>query len=583
MKSIFNLKSIKGKLLITSVLLLTIPIIVLGFLSYDKAKASLDEQGAKRLETSVKMTIEMIDALQKDVERGTLSLEEAQERVKATILGAKESDGRRPINHNIDLGEYGYIFVLNDDGLLLAHPDIEGENVWEEVDSKGVRFGQEMIAAGNSGGGITYYEWEHPANESRHEPKVTYSEVDPHWGWVVNGSTYMTDFNEEANSIMYSIIFVIVITLIIGLSVIIVMTNKIANPIQLVSEQMDEIADGNLTLEPIMIKSKDEIGQLANSLNRMQEGLRNILGNLSIASSSMASQSEELNQAAFEVSDGAIQMTNTMEELATGSESQANRSSDIATMMQEFTEQIDDVGSNGEQVQKSSNAVLDMTERGRELMDTSTKQMDSIDHIVHDAVVKVEGLDTHSQEISELVSIIQDIAEQTNLLALNAAIEAARAGEHGQGFAVVADEVRKLAEQSSSSVTDITNIVDRIQSESSIVSSSLRNGYSEVEEGMKHIRNTSQTFMEINEYVNEMVANINGMTNNLTQIVSNSQNMNEAVEDIAAVSEESAAGVEEMTATTEQTNAAMEEVANSSENLAQLAEELNDLVEGFRI
>lgn len=583
MRSIFNLKSIKGKLLITSVLLLTIPIIVLGFLSYDKAKSSLDEHGAKRLETSVKMTIEMIDALHKDVEKGTLSLEEAQERVKETVLGVRGPDGTRAINSNIDLGEYGYIFILSQDGVQLAHPDIEEQSVWDVEDSSGVKFGQAMIEIGNNGGGITYYEWEHPADENRVEPKVTYSEADPHWGWIVNGSTYMTDFNEEANSIMYSIIFVIGITLVVGLPAIILITNKIANPIQLVSEQMDEIADGNLTLEPIMIKSKDETGQLANSLNRMQEELRSILGNLSIASNSMASQSEELNQAAIEVSDGAIQMTRTMEELATGSESQANRSSDIATMMQGFAEQIDDVGSNGEQVQKSSNIVLDMTDRGRELMDTSTKQMESIDDIVHDAVIKVEGLDAHSQEISELVSIIHDIAEQTNLLALNAAIEAARAGEHGQGFAVVADEVRKLAEESSNSVTDITNIVNRIQSESSIVSSSLRNGYSEVEEGMKHIRNTSQTFIEINEYVNEMVANINGMTDNLVQIVSNSQNMNEAVEDIAAVSEESAAGVEEMTATTEQTNAAMEEVANSSENLAQLAEELNGLVEEFRL
>src|SRR5690625_7272485 len=100
-----------------------------------------------------------------------------------------------------------------------------------------------------------------------------------------------------------------------------------------------------------------------------------------------------------------------------------------------------------------------MTNDGSLLMESSTKQMAIIDQIVHEAVEKVEGLDVHSQQISELVSVIQDIADQTNLLALNAAIEAARAGEHGQGFAVVADEVRKLAEEVSFSVTDITIIV----------------------------------------------------------------------------------------------------------------------------
>src|SRR5690625_7419979 len=89
-------------------------------------------------------------------------------------------------------------------------------------------------------------------------------------------------------------------------------------------------------------------------------------------------------------------------------------------------------------------------------MSTSTNHMKRIDQIVQDAVEKVEGLDRHSQEISELVLMIKDIAEQTNLLALNAAIEATRAGEHGQGFAVVAVEVRKLAEEYSNSVDQIT-------------------------------------------------------------------------------------------------------------------------------
>ena len=104
-----------------------------------------------------------------------------------------------------------------------------------------------------------------------------------------------------------------------------------------------------------------------------------------------------------------------------------------------------------------------MTHVGSQLMLGSTKQMKTIDEIVKGSVQNVQNLNVDSQEISKLVVVIKDIADQTNLLALNAAIEAARAGEHGRGFSVVAEEVRKLAEQTAASVTEITGIVENIQ------------------------------------------------------------------------------------------------------------------------
>src|SRR5690606_31985558 len=148
---------------------------------------------------------------------------------------------------------------------------------------------------------------------------------------------------------------------------------------------------------------------------------------------------------------------------------------------------------------ETTHTVLEMTERGSELMVSSLKQMQTIDQTMTEAVKMVEGLDEHTSRISELVAIIQDIAEQTNLLALNAAIEAARAGEHGQGFAVVAEEVRKLAEQSAESVTNITKIVEDVQKESNRVVDSLKEGYKEVERGSAQINETEKTFHEIQQ------------------------------------------------------------------------------------
>lgn len=582
MRSFIKFNTIQSKLIVISLSLLLIPLVTLGVISFNKAKTTLDESGAKRLEYSVEMTIEMIEALNKEVEKGNISLDEAQEKVKVALLGEKDAEGNRPINANLDIGENGYTYIIDQDGFLVAHPNIEGENIREVEDNNGVYFGQEQIQLGNEGGGLHYYEWPLP-NSDELERKVNYIKTDPHWNWVIAASTYMSDFNAPANSILTTIFILTSITLIVGILIIWIFANRISKPIYQVSEYLNKMAEGDLSQEQLVIHSNDETGHLANALNQMQEGLRSLVGNIINASESMTSSSEELTQASHEVSEGTEQMSMTMEELASGSETQANRASNIATMTGSFLVKVEEANKDGEHVQQASEHVLEITEQGRDLMNTSTKQMDVVDNIVHDAVEKVEGLDAHSQEISKLVSVIQDIAEQTNLLALNAAIEAARAGEAGQGFSVVADEVRKLAEESADSVTDITEIVNRIQAESSMVASSLREGYQEVEEGTNHIMTTGETFSEIENAITDMGNNINRVSENLVDIVENSEELNSSIEDIAAISEESAAGVEEATATTEETSATMQEVAGSSEELANLAEKLNEMVSQFKL
>src|SRR5690625_7406905 len=112
-----------------------------------------------------------------------------------------------------------------------------------------------------------------------------------------------------------------------------------------------------------------------------------------------------------------------MEELATGATAQATAARDLSSTMVTFTSKGGEVNQNSDRIQQSSQEVLEMTNKDNQLMDISTKQMGVIDGIVHQAVEKVEGLDVHAQEISELVAVIQDIASHTNLLALNAAIE----------------------------------------------------------------------------------------------------------------------------------------------------------------
>jgi len=182
-------KSIKTKLIAFSLLLLMIPLVVLGFFSYQQSKTNLEMVGKENLKNSVEMTIVMIEQLNKEVQAGKIPLTEAQEKVKVAILGEKDAEGKRPINKNIKLGENGYIFIVDQEGKSIAHPSIEGSNVWEEQDSNGVKYIQDAIKVGNKGGGFVTYDWKMPDSEKL-EQKEIYAETEPNWGWTISASTY---------------------------------------------------------------------------------------------------------------------------------------------------------------------------------------------------------------------------------------------------------------------------------------------------------------------------------------------------------------------------------------------------------
>ncbi|MBS4192575.1 methyl-accepting chemotaxis protein [Bacillus sp. FJAT-49705] len=374
----------------------------------------------------------------------------------------------------------------------------------------------------------------------------------------------------------------VIITTILSFVLAYFMITPIIKSINHLRVRSTEYAKGDLS-QSININRKDEIGELAGTMTAMQRNLNHLIRSAATASKSVMGHSHKLRHSSNEIMEGSVQIASTMQELSSGAEAQARSASELAEKMSYFEGQIKKSSENGSEAVKSSNEVQLMTKNGSKEMDTSLQNMKKINVTMKNAVTKVIELDNQTKEISKLVQVIKDIAEQTNLLSINAAIEAARAGEHGKGFAVVADEVGKLSKQVSSSIFDITNIVEKIQLESTDVVQTLQSGYNDVECSTRQMETTGQSFFEIEQSMNNTVSQINDIGYYLSQINDNSYEMAQYIEKVASITEESAAGVEEVSASIQQSTTSVEGINISVNQLYELANELNKQITKFKI
>ncbi|MFC8687395.1 methyl-accepting chemotaxis protein [Brevibacillus porteri] len=575
--------SLRTKLVLLCLLLLAIPSLNIGIQGYYSASYSLDDMGSRILKNNVNLTIEMIDVLQKQVEAGKISKEDAQEQVKIHILGPKQSDGTRSINKNIDTGASGYMFVLDEKGVMLASPSIEGKNQWDAKDPDGIFFTQEMIKRGQEGGGFTYYQWSKPAEPDILYPKIAYSKLEPHWGWIVSASSYMEDFNAPADEVLSDLMLVLGIFLILGFVVSWYASGFISKPISLVTKRVKEIADGDLSGKDIVIKNRDEIGQLVHDVTHMTENLRQLISRVRISSLHVASTSEELTASAEQTSKATEQIAVTMQEIALGAEDQSKTIDGTVKTINDMSSRLQQIASSSEQVSLTVDTANMLVSSGNEAIDGAIAQMNSISTTVHELADSIKMLGHRSSEISKIVEVITSIAEQTNLLALNAAIEAARAGEHGRGFAVVANEVRILAEQSAKSTQQIKDLISAIQVDTNKAVYVMETTTSEVSAGIEVVHEASKAFQEILSGTTEVARQIQQVTTATHHMTTGAEQAVHSIETIATTAETTAFGTQNISAAAEQQLASMEEISSSAASLSKMADELHESIQQFKV
>jgi len=575
--------SLRMKLMLVTLLLMAAPLCALGYAVNETVQTETDAMLEEQLRSNVKLAIEAIGLLQAQVASNALTLEQAQEQISEMLLGPSQADGTRPINKNIDMGEHGYFFVLDEQGVALAHPSREGQSLWEEQ-ADGVFFIQDMVAKAKAGGGFTLYDWPLPDGaDAEKATKITYSEQDPHWGWIVSAGSYLQDFNAGQRRIQEEIVTTLAAALVVGAAAAIAFAVYLSRPLLQVSARLRRIAQGELDAEPLRIARRDETGQLASDTNAMADQLRKLVKQVAEGASEVLDASSRFAASAAESALATRSVAASIGEIAQGADSQSSAAAQSARAMEEMTSGVQRIAETSAVAYEASVQATSTAEAGGETVGRAVQQIEKAVASVRDLAATIHGLERRSAEIESILQLISDISRQTNLLSLNAGIEAARAGEHGRGFGVVAGEIKKLAEQSSRSADDIRGVVEQIRGEIRSAAASMEASEREVREGAELVYRTGESFRTIDDAARRVLRQVEETTAAAQQMSAGSEEIAASIQEIADISSRSAAGTQEISAASEEQLAVVESMEQSAGALAALARRLKEATAGFKL
>jgi len=304
---------------------------------------------------------------------------------------------------------------------------------------------------------------------------------------------------------------------------------------------IEKFAEGDLSIL-LDIEKDDDMGRLFKGFNNAVGKIRNLLTEVIAAIDATASASN--------------QISGSTEEIAAGAQEQSSQTTEVASAIEEMTKTIIETTTHSSNAAESAKKAGSIAHEGGLVVEETITRIIRVAEAVKISSQKVATLGKNSEQIGEIVQVINDIADQTNLLALNAAIEAARAGEQGRGFAVVADEVRKLAERTTKATKEIAEMIKQIQKDTFAAVETMNEGTEAVEKGRDSAYRAGQS---------------------LKQIIKGAEETLKVVDQVAIASEEQSTAAEQISRNIDGINNITKETTLGIQQIAKASEELNNL------
>ncbi|MEQ6357995.1 methyl-accepting chemotaxis protein [Lysinibacillus sp. M3] len=433
------------------------------------------------------------------------------------------------------------------------------------------------------------------ANKNDEAIKLFNSSAEPVLDEIMSKGLELTELNKKNASILNmeskaevneGITNSLIISIVLGILFVAIgfigVRKYLISPIEKLKYAVQRAEAGELNFS-VDYDSKDELGVLTSTFGHMIAQLRDLIGQVQQSSEQMAAFSVELSASAEQTSEASEHIASVTLEVASGSDNQVRTIIETSDVVDHMVENVRTIAKNSTNVSEAATQAKQLSVDGNDIIQNAVLQMNSIQTSIGSLSDVISGLGERSAEIGDIVEVITSIAAQTNLLALNVAIEAARAGEHGKGFAVVSEEVRKLAEESSASALRISELIIRIQGETSKAVDSMQFTTNEVKTGINNVNNAGESFEKIQHAINEVSVQIHEVSSSVEQMVAGADQMSKSMGQINGIAQSAAEGTQNISAATEEQLASMQEITASTSALSKMAEDLQEKTNMFKV